>query len=236
MAGEMTAAMTAAIGIRNVSWGVKGAPGSLDGVSLSVAGGECLALAGKAGSGKAALLRLIARELAPQSGAVCLFSRDIWLMSAAEVAGMVTALSPAGTAFDGMTPWQIVASACREGQAELSPAARSAAAHAALREVGLGMLRDPLFGMLPMEGRLRVLAARALILRPRIVLLSGAGTGAGALQLQIGLLRGLRDAGATVVVTTEDAGAAAGLVDRVVQLDRGRIVADGTACRLAASA
>ena len=65
---------------------------------------------------------------------------------------------------------------------------------------------------------------------------AGAGTGAGALQLQIGLLRGLRDAGATVVVTTEDAGAAAGLVDRVVQLDRGRIVADGTACRLAASA
>lgn len=220
-----------AIGIRNVSWGVKGVPGSLDGLSLSVAEGECLVLAGKAGSGKATLLRLIARELPPQSGAVCLFSRDIWLMSADEVAGMVVPQSPADTAFDGMTPWQIVGSACRSAP----DPSRSAATHAALRQVGLGMLRDPVFGMLPAETRLRALIARALVLRPRILLMPGAA-GAEALQMQIGLLGGLRDAGTTVVLTVEDARPAAGLADRVVQLDRGRVVADSAASRLAASA
>lgn len=220
--------VTAAVGLRNVFWGVKGAAGSLDGLSLSVAGGECLLIAGAPGSGKAALLRLIARDLPPQSGAVCLFSRDIWLMSVQEVAGMVTTLSPAETAFDGLTPRQILGAACRARQAELSPAARSAAVHAALRQVGLGMPDDPLFGALPPEGRLRVLAARALLLRPRIVLVPGVD--AGALHLLIGLLAGLRDAGATVVATMEDMGAATGPVDRVVRLDRGRITADSAAC------
>lgn len=210
--------MTPAIEVRNVSCGGKGAPGSLEGVSLAVAAGECLALCGPAGSGKATLLRLIARRLPPRSGAVCLFARDIWLMSAAEVAGMVLPLSPADPALDPMTPRQILAEACRRGVQDPSPATRSAVTHAALRQAGLAAAQDRAFGLLPPEDRLRVLAARALLLRPRIVLLSGVA------RLPAGLLADLRDAGLTVVAALEDAaGAEAG---RVVHLDRGRIVAD----------
>lgn len=210
--------MTPAVELRNVCCGGKGAPGSLEGVSLSVAAGECLALCGPAGSGKATLLRLIARRLPPRSGAVCLFARDIWLMSAAEVAGTVLPLSPADPGFDPMTPRQIVAEACRRGMQDPSPAARSAATHAALRQAGLAAAQDRTFGLLPPEDRLRLLAARALLLRPRIVLLSGVA------QVPAGLLADLRDAGLTVVAALEEA--AGTMADRVVRLDRGRIVAD----------
>lgn len=220
--------MTPAIEVRNVSWGVKGVAGGLDRLSLSVPRGQCLVLGGGAGSGKATLLRLIARDLPPRSGAVCLFSRDIWLMSAEEVAATVTVLSPADTAFDGMTPWQIVGAACRDARRDPSPAARSAAIHAALRQVGLAGMRDPAFGQLPAGDRLRVLVARLLVLRPQILLLPDAAEGE-ALRLQIGLLGALRDAGATVVMTAEHAESSAGLADRVVELDRGRIVADSAA-------
>ena len=226
--------MISAIGIRNVRCGAKDAPGSLDGISLSVTEGQCLALCGPAGAGKATLLRLIARRTPPLSGAVCLFSRDIWLMSKDEAAGMVLPLSPAGPGLAGLTAGEIVGSAGRAGRPASSPAAHPAVVHAALRQVGLGAMRDPAFGLLSAEDRLRVLVARALVLRPRIVLLPGAA-GADELGLQIALLGDLRDAGTTVVVTAERAGPAAARVDRVVEMDRGRIVADSGARPAAAA-
>lgn len=49
----------------------------LDGVSLSVARGETLALFGPSGAGKTVLLRLVAGVVEPDAGRVALFGRDI---------------------------------------------------------------------------------------------------------------------------------------------------------------
>ncbi len=208
--------MTAAIDLRRVSCGGPGQPGSLAGIDLSVPAGQVLALCGPAGAGKSTLLRLMAREVPPRSGAVCLFSRDIWLMSAEEAAGTVAWLNPAGSGFDRLTPRQVVGAARR--------AAPLAEVQSALQAAGLGSGRGPAFGRLSPARRMRVLTARALVLRPRILLMAG---GAEALRLHLRLLSALD---ATFVLALEDAGQARALADRVVELDRRRILADSAGC------
>ena len=55
---------------------------AVDGVSLSVAAGELVALYGPSGSGKTTLLMLIAALLRPDAGAVILDGRDVCSLSA----------------------------------------------------------------------------------------------------------------------------------------------------------
>ena len=59
---------------------------AVDGVSLSVAAGELVALYGPSGSGKTTLLMLIAALLRPDAGAVLLDGRDISALSERDAA------------------------------------------------------------------------------------------------------------------------------------------------------
>ena len=57
----------ALINIRDLYWGFGGAP-LLEGVNLQVDAGERICLLGRNGAGKSSLLRLIGREVEPDSG------------------------------------------------------------------------------------------------------------------------------------------------------------------------
>ena len=61
-----------------------GAIAALDDVSLDVTAGEVVAIVGESGSGKTTLLRVLAGQMAPDSGAVHYLGRDVLGMTEAE--------------------------------------------------------------------------------------------------------------------------------------------------------
>ncbi|MBP2337270.1 manganese/iron transport system ATP-binding protein [Saccharothrix coeruleofusca] len=98
----------------------------------------------------------------------------------------------------------------------------------ALDRVGMADLRTRPVGELSGGQRQRVLVARALALRPRVLLLDEPFTGIDVptQELLSGLLAGLRDEGVAVLMTTHDLAAASALCDRLCLLNR-TVVADG---------
>jgi branched-chain amino acid transport system ATP-binding protein len=102
-------------------------------------------------------------------------------------------------------------------------------ARCALELVGLGERSDAPAATLPI-GQLRLLAvARALAQRPRLLLLDepAAGLRAAEKETLAEALRALRERGLTQVLVEHDMGFVGSLADRVVVLDRGRVIADG---------
>jgi branched-chain amino acid transport system ATP-binding protein len=115
-------------------------------------------------------------------------------------------------------PWQ-----WREERAARDEARR------ALELVGLGDRTDVPAATLPI-GQLRLLAvARALAQRPQVLLLDepAAGLRAAEKETLAEALRALRERGLTQVLVEHDMGFVGSLADRVVVLDRGRVIADG---------
>lgn len=111
----------------------------------------------------------------------------------------------------------------RPGRAERAQAAE------ALAQVGMSALADRQIGRLSGGQLQRVFLARALVQRPRYLLLDEpfVGVDATSEQIIVDLLRALRDDGATVVVVHHDFRTVAEYFDRVLLLD-GEVVAAGT--------
>jgi len=222
----MTMAEITPIMLRNVSWH---GPRGVEAVSFSLQPGQFVALTGPSGAGKACLLKLISRRAPPHLGAVCLFSRDIWLMSEGEVDGTVSVICPDDPQLQDLSPLQIVDSAWWATSSTVALCRHANAAAALLRQ-GIAPEDGRQFGELPLEDRLRVLVARVLIRRPPIVLLTHADDPA-MLHLQLDLLSALRGAGATLVAAIEDVAHARRMADRVIELDQGHVMRDSVGRR-----
>jgi branched-chain amino acid transport system ATP-binding protein len=103
-------------------------------------------------------------------------------------------------------------------------------AHEALAILGLGERAGDPAAVLPL-GQLRLLAiARAVAQRPSVLLLDepAAGLRAGEKARLIDALRTLSGRGLTMVLVEHDMQFVGALAERVVVLDRGRVIADGT--------
>jgi branched-chain amino acid transport system ATP-binding protein len=103
-------------------------------------------------------------------------------------------------------------------------------AREALAVIGLGGRADDPAAVLPL-GQLRLLAiARALAQRPSVLLLDepAAGLRAGEKARLVDALRTLSGRGLTMVLVEHDMQFVGALAERVVVLDRGHVIADGT--------
>lgn len=76
----------------------------LEGVSLSAASGECIAVTGSSGSGKSTLLKCLYANYRTQAGSACVFHREGWV-------DMATAHAR-DTWPCAVTPWATSASSC----------------------------------------------------------------------------------------------------------------------------
>lgn len=147
----------------------------LDDISWSVAAGSCAAILGPNGSGKSTLTRIIAGHLWPTRGEVCVLGgtfgsvdlhelrRSLRLVQSASPIEMdpdLTAHEVALTGFFGtLGLYDAVTAAMREDAATT------------LDRVGLHQVTDHRFTTLSSGERMRCLIARALVVRPRLLML-----------------------------------------------------------------
>jgi putative ABC transport system ATP-binding protein len=200
---------------------------AVDGISLTVARGELIALYGPSGSGKTTLLMLIAALLPPDSGTVRLDGRDITALSRHEAAcyrrselGFVRQsldLIPGARTSDNAALKLFGDLGTREAYRRMGPL---------LERLGLGSRIEHRTEQLSMGERQRVMIARALSTDPKLVL---ADEPTGSLDTQSGrevlvlLSEICRERDASVLLVTHDLQAAR-YADRVQALRDGRLV------------
>ncbi len=197
---------------------------ALDGVNLTVARGEWLAVMGPSGSGKTTLLNLLGCLDRPSTGRLAIAGADVTALDQAALTrfrrdhiGFIFQqfhLIPYLTALENVMLAQYFHSMADEAEAR-----------AALERVGLGDRLHHLPAQLSGGEQQRVCIARALINQPSLIL---ADEPTGNLdkaneEVVMALLRELHGAGHTLVIVTHDP-LIGGLADRLVYLDHGRVV------------
>jgi putative ABC transport system ATP-binding protein len=199
---------------------------AVDGVSLTVAPGEMVALYGPSGSGKTTLLLMIATLLQPTAGTVLIGGRDVSLLSEREASDFrLSELGFIRQNFDLLPGVSAVDNAVLKllGKMRWSQAQRQVTP--LLEELGLGERLRHNAETLSMGERQRVMIARALSTEPSLLL---ADEPTGSLDTQrshevLELLQGLcRERGVATVLVSHDP-MAAGYADRVLALRDGRL-------------
>ena len=202
-------------------------------VSLSLEAGERVALVGPNGAGKSTLLRVLAGTLRPAAGRVTLGGTPIAELERSEVARRL-AVVPQQTALPfAMRVEEVVALGRLPHEAlmrGMRPADRAAIA-SAIERVGVGHLMGRDARELSLGERQLVLLAMA-VAQDAPVLLLDEPTVHLDLRHQVEAMELLRDLnerdGTAMVAVLHDLGLAAHFFPRLVLIEHGRIVADGT--------
>jgi putative ABC transport system ATP-binding protein len=199
---------------------------AVDGVSLSVAPGEMVALYGPSGSGKTTLLLMVATLLEPTSGIVSIAGRDVSSLTEREASqfrlselGFIRQnfdLLPGVSAIDNAVLKLLKTVRWRDAHRQITPL---------LERLGLGGRLAHRAETLSMGERQRVMIARALSTEPSLLL---ADEPTGSLDSQrsrevLELLRELcRERQVAIVLVSHDP-LAAGYADRVFALRDGHL-------------
>ena len=220
-----------AIRLRDVTVALGGRP-VVSGIDLQVPRGQWVALIGPNGAGKTTLLRAVA-GLVPFDGSVELDGRSTRGLTRAELSRALAVVPQEPST----PPWMTVSEyvllgrtphlgmLAKEGRRDVDAAAR------ALERLDLLSYSRRRLGTLSGGEKQRVVVARALAQEARIVLLDEptASLDIGHQQQALELLDVLRaESGLTLVAAMHDLTLAAQYADRMLLLDAGRIVADGS--------
>ena len=204
-----------------------------NGVSFSVSRGTLVGLIGGSGTGKSVLLREIIGLQRPTAGRLRLFGTDMWKAPPHELDAVrrrFGMMFQDGALFTSLTVAQNVAVPLRE-HTRLSGPTIDALVALRLQQAGLpadagAKLPSELSGGM----RKRAAIARAIALEPEVLFLDEPTSGLDPITAR-GLDRVLRslvdDLGLTVFVVTHDLDTLLTVVDRVIVLAKGRVLADG---------
>lgn len=192
---------------------------ALDGIDLTIEAGSITVLLGPNGAGKTTAIRLLLGLLAPTHGSARLFGLDPRLPRARSRIGAMLQVAKVPEMLrvcehiDSFRACYPAPAACRE----------------LIETAGLHGLERRLYGTLSGGEKQRVLFALALAGNPALLFLDEPTVGMDV-EMRRSFwqrIRGLRAAGRSVLLTTHYLEEADALADRVVVIDRGRIVADG---------
>jgi branched-chain amino acid transport system ATP-binding protein len=211
---------------------------ALDDVSFSVAAGEMVALIGPNGAGKTTCFNIINGQLEADAGSVSLGGKRIdgWPPQRIALAGVGRTFQTAAT-FASMTARESVQLALLGGAGEYRAlgrrfaAGRRPEADAWLTRVGAARFAEQDCGSLSYPDAKRVELAVALAQAPRLLLMDEptAGTAPrdrGPVMELVSTL--VRDSGVATLFTEHDVDVVFRFAARVIVLDRGRIIADGS--------
>jgi oligopeptide/dipeptide ABC transporter ATP-binding protein len=216
---------------------------AVDGVSFSVAPGECYGLVGESGCGKTSIAYSLLRLLPPNGrlirGAVHFEGREIlsladeefrrirWRRIAMVFQGAMNALNPVKPVGEQ------IGEAIRLHEPSISKSATQARTGELLNRVGIGARRSEEYPHTYSGGmRQRAMIALALACEPDVIIADEPTTALDVMiQAQIlELLAGLsRDLGMSAIIVTHDLGVVAQVCDRVVVLYGGRVAEDAPA-------
>jgi phospholipid/cholesterol/gamma-HCH transport system ATP-binding protein len=228
-----------AISIRNlhVAYGEREI---LHGVTFDVPAGETVVILGGSGSGKSTLLRTLVGLEVPTSGEIIVRGMNLQKLSRAEWRELRQHIGisfQSGALFGSMTVGENVALPLNE-HTDLDPSTIEIMVRLKLNEVGLDGYENYMPAQLSGGMKKRAAVARAMAMDPEILFFDEPSAGldpiiaAGIDQLLLKLKEAF---GITIIVVTHELASAFLIADRMVLLDKGRIVANGTPAELQAS-
>jgi branched-chain amino acid transport system ATP-binding protein len=207
------------------------------GLDLQVARGEFVGVIGPNGAGKTTAFGLVAGHLRCDSGSVALAGRDVTALSAdqrcrAGIGRTFQIPQP----FAGLTVYENALVAATYG-AGLRGTQAQASAREALQRCGLLALGDAPAAGLRLLQRKRLEVARALATGPELLLLDEVGGGLTDAEVHelLDLVREVHARGVTVLWIEHLVHALVSVVQRLVVLTEGRVLADGSPADVIAS-
>ena len=198
----------------------------VEGVSLEVSAGEILGVVGPNGAGKTSLLRMLAGEMEPTTGAVTLDGVPLAAWRPRDLARR-RALLPQHTLLQFAFRALDVVLMGRYPHRDSSAEQDLETARRAMEGTDTAHLAARIYPTLSGGEQTRVSFARVLAQETPLVMLDEPTTSLDLRhqEMVMGLLRSLADAGAAVVVVLHDLNLAARYADRVALMSRGRLAA-----------
>ncbi|MFN8083630.1 MAG: ABC transporter ATP-binding protein [Dermatophilaceae bacterium] len=201
-------------------------------VTMTVPQGQTLGVIGPNGSGKSTFINLVTGHLRPTKGTVLIDGKDLtdakpWVIAGARVARTFQIVKP----FRGMSVRENVAVSILygpDGTGRMAPALR--AADEVLGEVGLAGSGDKAPGELSVADARRLEFAKALALRPRLLMLDEvmAGLRPAEIEPSLALINTLKAGGMTIIVVEHVMKAILAVSDQVMVLNQGTLLMTGS--------
>ncbi len=204
-------------------------------VSLQVRPGEAVGVIGPNGAGKSSLLKMLAGVYRPDAGTVHLDGTRIDTLRAHHVPRRGVALAhQIPRPFPSLTVRQNLVVAAGASHSWLPQRHQHANIDAVLDRCQLSGKAARVAATLPLLDRKRLELARAVASNPSVLLLDevAAGLVGDELEQVIELVRGLHTEGLSVVLVEHVEGVVRSLVSRVIVLEWGHIIAEGTPAQI----
>jgi len=214
--------VTAAIQCRDLRKTYDGKVEAVRGLNLEIQAGECFGLLGPNGAGKTTTIEILEGLLDPTSGEVTIFGHA-WVKNSREMREWLgislqeTRLSEKLTVRETI---ELFASFYREPRSS----------EEVLNDLQLGEKADAFVGKLSGGQRQRLAVATALVGNPKILFLDEPTTGLDPQSRRQlwDIIRRFQRSGGTVLLTTHYMDEAERLCDRLVIVDHGQVIAEGT--------
>ena len=209
-----------------------GAIQAVRGLSLTVEEGEVVTLIGANGAGKTTTLRAVSRLMKPLSGTIRFGGRDITRLPADEAVKLGIAQSPEGR--------QVLARQSIQDNLELGaytrrgPSVKADMYEMYERFPRLGERRDQLAGTLSGGEQQMLAIARALMSRPKLLLLDEPSLGLAPIIVReiFSIIRDLNAQGTTILLVEQNAKLAMNASHRTYVLEAGQMTFTGNSAQL----
>jgi ATP-binding cassette subfamily B protein len=233
-ARPVPAATPGRLDVEHVSFAFGDGPDVVHDVSLTIRPGERLGIVGASGSGKTVLAFLLARFYDPTTGTVRLDGNDVRQFTLESLRSDVSVVFEESFLFSTTIRENIAYGRPGASDAEIERAARIACAHDFITAMpeGYGTVVGERGFTLSGGQRQRIALARAALTDPAVLVLDDATSAIDA-ETEEAIFAGLGvQLGARTTVLIAHRSSTLRLADRVIVLDQGKIVADGTNAEL----